>query len=60
MLKFTTRKINRNKDQIKNDNYRKQFVSKETWSQICIAKPEMQGYKEVSFSKATPKYDVVT
>ncbi|KAL9831764.1 putative reverse transcriptase zinc-binding domain-containing protein [Arabidopsis thaliana] len=44
----------------KNDCYRKNFVSKETWLQIRSTRPEMQDYKAIWFSDATPKYAFVT
>ncbi|KAG7587392.1 Reverse transcriptase domain [Arabidopsis thaliana x Arabidopsis arenosa] len=44
----------------KNDCYRRKFLSRETWSQIRITKPVMQGHKEIWFSNATPRYAFVT
>lgn len=44
----------------KNDCYRQKFLSRETWSQIHIVKPLMEGYKEIWFSYATPRYAFIT
>ncbi|KAG7543595.1 Reverse transcriptase zinc-binding domain [Arabidopsis thaliana x Arabidopsis arenosa] len=43
-----------------NDNYRKTFSTKETWSNIRRTKPVMEEYKGIWFSYHTPKYSFLT
>ncbi|KAL9281954.1 putative reverse transcriptase zinc-binding domain-containing protein [Arabidopsis thaliana] len=44
----------------KNDCYRKQFSSRETWSQIRLPKAERNGHKVIWFSGATPRYTFIS
>jgi len=44
----------------KNNCYQKKFMTKETWSQIRVAKPLFVGHKKIWFPNATPKYAFVT
>ncbi|KAG7589617.1 Reverse transcriptase zinc-binding domain, partial [Arabidopsis suecica] len=44
----------------KNDCYHRRFITRETWLQLRIAKPPMEGHKEIWFPTATPKYAFIT
>ncbi|KAL9810229.1 putative reverse transcriptase zinc-binding domain-containing protein [Arabidopsis thaliana] len=44
----------------KEDGFHPTFLSKETWSQIRNTQPEMQGYRGIWFSNATPKFALLT
>lgn len=43
----------------KNDRYKADFSSKDTWEAIRQAKPKVQWYKSIWFSQATPKYSLL-
>ncbi|KAG7593824.1 Zinc finger CCHC-type [Arabidopsis thaliana x Arabidopsis arenosa] len=44
----------------KNSGYHKRFSTNETWMQTRTAKQTMEGYKEIWFPHATPKYAFIT
>ncbi|CAL9245824.1 unnamed protein product [Arabidopsis halleri] len=44
----------------KNDRYYQKFMTKETRSQIRVAKPSIEEYKGIWFPHSTPKYSFIT